>query len=249
MKRLIPFLVASTVIHAGAFVAGSSLVPPRTGVAGDPYGQADRTFVVVVSEEDVTPVASTPCEQDASASTEAREEEKKQPEEPPEVIARDQVDNPTELKGVSDEISEIADREKSHVAEKETSTPSSPKTASNPNMRATALGKEIRDFQTKILAAIRHATFFPKKALKRKRHGQVVVSFTIRQDGTLADVAVVEPSGCEALDDAAGEIIRKASERFPAFPAAVREESLEYTVPILFREKKSSGSTQTSSVR
>ncbi len=267
MKRLIPFLVASTMIHAGAFVGGSALIPPRTGVAGDPYGQTDRAFVVVVSEQDLTPVASTPCDRDASASTQSQEKEKqpeeepekeveKQPvedpqktEEPPEVIAREQAENPTELTGVSDQIPEDSEQEKQVQPKKESSTASSPKVASNPHMRATSLGREIRDFQSKILAAIRHATFFPKKALKQKRHGQVVVSFTIKRDGTLVGVAVAEPSGCEALDDAAGEIIRKAADSFPRFPAAIGEESLKYTVPILFREKKSSGSSRTSASR
>jgi periplasmic protein TonB len=267
MKRLIPFLVASTVIHAGAFVAGSTLIAPRTGVAGDPYGRTDRAFVVVVSEEDLTPMASTPCDQDASASTQAQEKEKqpkeepekvvekepvedpKKSEEPPEVIAREQVENPTELTGVSDEIPEDSKREEQVQPKKEKSTASTPKVASNPHMRATSLGREIRDFQSKILAAIRHATFFPKKALKEKRHGQVVVSFTIKRDGTLEGVAVVEPSGCGALDEAAGEIIRKAAESFPHFPAAIGEETLTYTVPILFREKKSSGSSRKSAAR
>lgn len=267
MNRLIPFLVASIVIHAGAFVAGSSLLTPHTGVAGDPYGQADRTFVVVVSEEDFTPVASTPCDEDSSASKQADDKEKKQEEEkekevekppveerekqedPPETIAREAVENPTELTGVSDEVPEVVEQEKSHPFQRETSTLSTPKVASNPHMRATSLGEDIRDFQSKILAAIRHATFFPKKALKQKRHGQVVVSFTIQRDGSLTGVSVAQASDCVALDEAALEIIRKAAEKFPAFPTGVREESLEYTVPILFREKKSSETSRTTSAR
>lgn len=267
MKRLIPFLLVSVAIHAGAFVTGNALFSRQTGVAGDPYGQTDRTFVVVVSEEDVIPVASTPCEQDSSASKQAekereetKEEQEKrveQPEvenrekseEPPEIIAREQTQNPTELTGTWEHVSEVVEEQKSPPVRKETSIASDPTTASNAHMRATSLGKEIRDFQSKIRAAIRHATFFPKKALRQRRHGQVVVSFTIQRDGRLTGVSVAQASDCAALDEAALEIIRKAAEKFPAFPAGVSEESLEYTVPILFREKKSSETSRTTSAR
>jgi protein TonB len=53
-------------------------------------------------------------------------------------------------------------------------------------------------------------------------------------------VEVVGTSGCQILDDAALEIMRKASDKFPALPEFVNEEGVSYTLPIRFKEKRAS---------
>ena len=65
-----------------------------------------------------------------------------------------------------------------------------------------------------------------------------MVAFTISKDGQLSRVEVKTSSGCQTLDDAAVEIMRKASEKFPSLPASLDRESLDYTVPIRFKEKR-----------
>jgi protein TonB len=54
-------------------------------------------------------------------------------------------------------------------------------------------------------------------------------------------VEVVGTSGCQILDDAALEIMRKASDKFPALPGFVNEEGVSYTLPIRFKEKRAAG--------
>ena len=128
-------------------------------------------------------------------------------------------------------------REKKKEKEQDKSSASNPQVASTLLMRRAALGQELRDFQSLLLAAIRRSTFFPKEALKEQRHGQVMVAFTINKEGQLSQVQVASSSGCQILDNAAVEIMRKASEKFPSFPASLNRESLGYTVPIRFKDK------------
>lgn len=231
MRALAPFLCLSAAIHAAAFLGLTLLVPPQSGVAGSPEGDPDRVFVVLVSDQDVTPVAATPSPVSSPESKDMK------PEETTEVP---EVAEPEPRTTINPDF-QITDQEKEFEKEKEKekSSASLPQIASNAQMRVAGLGKDVHDFQSKVIAAIRQATFFPLKALKHRRHGEVTVAFVINRDGTVSSVEVVSSSTCAALDGAAREIITKAAKTFPTFPASVREESLRYTVPIYFKPRRS----------
>jgi periplasmic protein TonB len=232
MRVLAPFLCLSMAIHAGAFLGLTLLIPAQSGVAGSPEGDPDRVFVVLVSDQDVTPVAAAPSPASSPASKDVKPEKTEVPE----------VTEP-ELRTTINPDFHITDQEKefekAKEREKEKSSASLPQTASNAQMRLAGLGKDVHDFQSKVLAAIRQATFFPLKALKHRRHGEVTVAFVINRDGTVSSVEVMSSSTCAVLDSAACEIITKAAKTFPPFPASAREESLRYTVPIHFRQRRS----------
>ncbi|AFM28054.1 energy transducer TonB [Desulfomonile tiedjei] len=255
MKPLIPFLCVSVAVHACAFGALAMIMPARTGIAGALDGDPDRVFVCVVSDQDLTPIATTACESDSPAAIESEKiKEQVKPEDRPELLTKQASVAPlergeTDIQEDPNSKSLIAEEEKPRKKEQDDSSASKPQEASNRHMCRAALGKELRDFQSLMLAAIRQATFFPRDALKEKRHGEVMVSFTINRDGKITRVEVVGQSGCAALDDAAKEIIRKASEKFPAFPASVNQDSLAYTLPILFKEKRSGTSSGATAAR
>jgi protein TonB len=243
MKNFIPFIGASMAVHMCGFVALAMFFPAMTGVAGDPFGDPDRVFVSVISDQDLTAVAPTPAPFDSPAAVESEKpKEESQPEESPAVLTHDVTDSPAEFnETVVEEPTKVEPRitepEKKQEPEQEESSLSNPQVASTLHMRRAALGSAMRDFESLLLAAIRQATFFPHEALKKKRHGQVTVAFTLDEDRKLARVAVIESSGSQVLDDAAVEIMRKASEKFPSLPAVLNRESLSYTVPIRFKEK------------
>jgi periplasmic protein TonB len=158
------------------------------------------------------------------------------------LLAREKPETPAEfshttLEETPDPESQAKEQEKAKEKKQEDSAASTPQVASSLNLRRAALGSELRDFHSLMLAAIRRCTYFPQDALKDKRHGQVMVAFALDKEGKLTKVEVVETSGCQALDDAALEILRKASEKFPALPVSVNRDSLNYTVPIRFKEK------------
>jgi protein TonB len=245
-KKFIPFISASMAVHFFGFAAISMFVPVKMGAAGDPFGDPDRVYVSVVSDQDLTAVAPTPAPVDSPAAVESEKaKEKSQPEESPEVVAQNVTETPayfneTIVEEPEDSEPRIAEPEKKHEPEKEESSASLPQVASTVHMRRAALGSAMRDFESLLLAVIRQSTYFPQEALKEKRHGQVMVAFTIDKDRRLARVEVVGTSGCQILDDAALEIMRKASDKFPALPEFVNEEGVSYTLPIRFKEKRAS---------
>jgi periplasmic protein TonB len=89
-----------------------------------------------------------------------------------------------------------------------------------------------------VLSAIREAIFFPKKALKEGNHGEVIVKFAITSDGSISGLHIAKTSGSSILDEAALKIVRKAGTKFPPIPEAWNKESVDYAVPILFKERK-----------
>ncbi len=244
MRGFIPFFCLSLAMHAGIFAAYGVLKPAQALVAGVPDGDVDRVFVSVVADRDLTPVATTPAPEDSLASAECeKQNEPAKVEERPEVLVKEEPIAPMEIndKPVQEEKDpkhEVLRQEKQPDKKQDESVASTPQVASSAYMRRASWGNEMRDFQTLLLAAIRQATYFPKEALKERRHGEVVVAFTISRDGTLSAVRIVTPSGCIHLDNAATEIITKAAAKFPPFPSFVDRESLNYTVPILFKEKR-----------
>jgi len=244
MKKLTPFLCASMAVHMCGFAAVAMFIPAITGIAGDPYGDPDRVFVSVISDQDLIPVAATPSPEDSSATV-ASEKAKQEsnPEASAEVLAREVPESRTEfsrtpVEATPDSESRIKEQEQKRETDQDESSASNPQVASTLHMRRAALGNELKDFQSLLLAAIRQATFFPQEALKERRYGEVKVAFTIAKDGKLARVEVVGPSGCQILDDAAVEILHRAAEKFPSLPASLNREGLNYTVPIRFKEKR-----------
>jgi periplasmic protein TonB len=254
MKKLAPFLCASMAVHMCGFAAVAMFIPAMTGIAGDPFGDPDRVFISVVSDQDLTPVASTPAPVDSPESADSEKaKEEAVPEATPEVIAQETPESPTEfnrttIEEIPDEESRIKEEQKKKEKEQDESSASNPQVASTLLMRRAALGNALRDFESLLLAAIRQATFFPQEALKEKRHGQVMVAFSIDKDRKLSRVEVVTPSGCQILDNAALEILRKAAEKFPSLPAFLDRECLDYTVPIRFKEKRSDGASRSTSM-
>lgn len=97
-------------------------------------------------------------------------------------------------------------------------------------------GDLINDFKLKLLEAIHQAAYFPRKALRSKNLGEVMVSFTIIDSGELQDLRINKSSGSELLDETALQILQKASEHFPRIPEQSQHKKLTYVVPISFRK-------------
>jgi protein TonB len=94
-------------------------------------------------------------------------------------------------------------------------------------------------FREEMLSAIMEAAYYPKTALGRNRHGRVLVAFAISRDGSVKSLRIAQQSGVEVLDQAALNIVRKASKRFPKLPETFMSESINYVVPIVFKETRS----------
>lgn len=101
---------------------------------------------------------------------------------------------------------------------------------------AATYGNQINEFKLKLLQAIHEAAYFPKKALRSKNFGEVLVSFAVIDSGELQDLRIDKSSGSKALDEAALQILQRAAEHFPRIPEHSELRKLTYVVPISFRK-------------
>lgn len=160
-------------------------------------------------------------------------------------------EKPTEQKQVKEIDKEIPteeetdkpvkqDKEKPEEDNKEEtpeSKPSIAQIASRKSVFRASPGHDLADFKAKVIAAIKKASYFPRKAARKKKRGEVVVSFRIWKDGKVDGIEIRRSSGSDLLDEAAIETVRKASKNFPKVPATLCTDSLGYAVPIVFKDK------------
>lgn len=101
---------------------------------------------------------------------------------------------------------------------------------------ASTRGDRMDEFKLKLLAAIHDAAYYPRKALRSQKFGEVMVSFTLLDDGKLENLKVDHSSGSNILDEAALQILTNAAEKFPRIPDYSSQKKLTYVVPITFRK-------------
>ncbi|MEW6113049.1 MAG: energy transducer TonB [Thermodesulfobacteriota bacterium] len=119
------------------------------------------------------------------------------------------------------------------------SAPSTSSIAAVERRLAASAGTASPGFREEVLSAIMQAAYYPRTALGSKRHGEVLVAFAVNRDGSMKDLRIAQHSGIEILDQAALNIVRKASKRFPKLPERFNTESVNYVVPIVFKEARS----------
>jgi protein TonB len=111
-----------------------------------------------------------------------------------------------------------------------------PSVASPERQGPSKLGDEAQTYKDIILSAIHDAAYYPKAALRNMAYGRSVVSFTIKKDGSLTNIAIVSHAHSKILDEAALKIVEKASSHFPPLPDALMRDQVCYVVPIIFKK-------------
>jgi protein TonB len=104
-----------------------------------------------------------------------------------------------------------------------------------------ALGfAEIAAWESRYLDGLRRAIeknrYYPRKAHRRGREGQVLVSFVVQADGRITDIRVSEGSDWRSLDKAAVDALERLG-RYEPIPAAFGREQWALRVPINFALK------------
>jgi protein TonB len=89
------------------------------------------------------------------------------------------------------------------------------------------------DYLDKLRRWLRQYRHYPEDAKQQKQQGEVVVSFTIRRDGTVLDPRVEQGSGFPALDAAALQMLRDASP-VPPLPATYPGAQVGVQLPVAF---------------
>jgi periplasmic protein TonB len=250
-----PAFLASTLVHITCLCLTALF--PVSHAAGTSVGDGNVIMMKVVAQEDVIPQDESPASIDSaeSAPLKARRDKHREqsPVEPPKPMVDVHETGPGPGTVVMKKL-EPADRqsdqgqpererskkpEDNHDGDApQDSAASLPSTASAERRFIPAVGVEGNAFDAMVLSAIRESIFFPKAAFNKRQHGEVVVAFVIRKDGSLTGLRIAKPSKSAILDEAAVKIIEKAAKKFPPIPETVYRERLEYVVPILFKEKK-----------
>ncbi len=117
------------------------------------------------------------------------------------------------------------------------SVASLPQRASLETRKRAASGHDLADYKARIISAITKASYFPRSAARSGRHGEAIVRFTVMKDGSLAKLELLKKTEFKSLNNAAMEIVKKASENFPEAPHTYTGPSLTYAVPIKFRKR------------
>jgi protein TonB len=145
--------------------------------------------------------------------------EKKEPE--------DEADNSTKEDKKIEETQKETPESKTSIAQ----------IASRQSVFRGSRGHDLADFKAKVIAAIKKASYYPRKAARKKDRGVVLVRFILWKDGRVDDIEISRSSGSKLLDEAAVETMRKATKDFPKFPQSLQADHLIYAVPIVFKGK------------
>ncbi|MEJ2463923.1 MAG: energy transducer TonB [Candidatus Thiodiazotropha sp.] len=107
-------------------------------------------------------------------------------------------------------------------------------TAPPPVMPAVDTGL-IRRLEEEYKAALRQAIEtnkgYPRRAVRLRQEGEVVVGFTVLRNGVIEQLRVIESSGSGLLDKAARAAVEKISGQLP-FPDELERSEWDFTVPI-----------------
>ncbi|MEW8072223.1 MAG: energy transducer TonB, partial [Candidatus Thiodiazotropha sp.] len=87
------------------------------------------------------------------------------------------------------------------------------------------------EYKAALRKAIENNKGYPRRAVRLRQEGEVLVGFTVRRDGVIGALRIVESSGSKLLDTAARRAVEKISGRLP-FPEEFKRDQWEFTIPI-----------------
>lgn len=185
---------------------------------------ASQATVQPIEEEQVIPEAQQPPPEDAVAKP---PEEKK----------------PDELK--PEEASQVEAKEAPAIAPVNASTAAAPQRIENaeqksekPRGQFEGLSRfdriAIENWRRDLVMYLNKHKRYPAKAREERRHGVVNVAFAMDRTGRVLHATVAKSSGSDVLDQAALDILEKASP-LPVPPVARVGDTLELVVPVNYR--------------
>jgi protein TonB len=89
------------------------------------------------------------------------------------------------------------------------------------------------EYKAALRESIERNKGYPRRAVRMRQEGEVVVGFTIHRNGDIESLRIVESSGSRLLDKAAHRAVEKISGKLP-FPEKLERERWEFTIPIKF---------------
>jgi len=96
--------------------------------------------------------------------------------------------------------------------------------------------RERANWQTELFQHLDRHKRYPKE--RQQKTAEIAVRFTLDRMGRVLSVAIEKSSGDTAFDEAALAMVRR-SDPVPAPPPLIADEGLSFTLPVIFRVKKS----------
>ncbi|MEW8277919.1 MAG: energy transducer TonB, partial [Candidatus Thiodiazotropha sp.] len=87
------------------------------------------------------------------------------------------------------------------------------------------------EYKASLRRAIEANKGYPRRAIRLRQEGEVLVGFTVLRNGVVEALRIVDGSGSRLLDKAARGAVEKISGRLP-FPDELAREQWEFTIPI-----------------
>ncbi len=241
----------SSLIHVTTFCLLGFIPASLQAGAGMGRDQGAIISVNIAALEDLIPQDANPASIDSLASKPSIAAKAKKPTEKKIADSTEKLFDENDIRSnritmIERPQTEEKTNEKKELNDKEKPDPTSdgelnsmasaPSVASAERQFIPAASRGHEAFKSMVLSAIKEAIFFPKAALKERQHGETVVAFVINRDGSVTDLRMEKSSGSKILDEAAIKIVQKAGKKFPPLPESIDENSLEYTVPIMFKK-------------
>jgi TonB family protein len=95
--------------------------------------------------------------------------------------------------------------------------------------------KVITTWQKELVSFLDRHKRYPEGRMRR--NADILVSFTLDRGGHVLSTAIVKSSGDASFDEAALAMVRR-SDPVPQPPAVIADDALNFTLPVIFREKK-----------
>ena len=246
--------LAALALHLGG--AALALVHLQNDVDDDALGAPAIEIGLQVSSPRLDPAELPPGpDSDASLASPALAEQKAEVEEtdlpkgkPTETEEADRQMTPNEVKKpVREEARKAAvqtQASQESVAAEATAAPSSEGIPQGPRSVAPAQGvgeslQRVRaSWQKELVAHLdRHKRYPAERAMKG---AEILVGFVLDRMGRVLSASIVKGSGDAAFDEAALAMVRR-SDPVPPPPPVIADETLSFTLPVIFRAKGKSG--------
>jgi protein TonB len=231
-------LLVSVALHAAVLATAALLIGE---VGSGPAENSSTLHVNVVRSE---PADESPKESPAPEISQQTPEqaESNRPKKPKVMVEKSQAE-PQPLKIKIAPTKALAHKQEKPIAVKSNSSSSRPTsenkgadvTENKPMQLAKAgnYSRLSRDYQSRLQRLVERNKYYPLQARRNGIQGKATVSFTVRKDGKIENIALSRSSGRSILDQAAITTIKRIG-KAPRFPDSIKRTSWRFSMPIAY---------------
>lgn len=219
-------------------LAPLAVAPPQKEIKAPIGPRADATPEMMETQEKAKPTAAEETPKVEKTEHEPEEPDLKLPENKPEekVEEKEEKEEPEKEVEEAEQEPTPASQATPEMAPPPIKAPPAEKAAAPTPGLSEADKKTIATWQKKVVVHLHRHKRYPSAARRKRIEGKVIVKFSIDRDGRVMAHSVVDGSGAQILDDAALDILERASP-LPIPPSQLAGNEFEFTLPIHYQVK------------